>query len=128
MNSIKLYQSSFDIIENPDIHYGRKNADFAQGFYLSAEYLFSMILSRIRKDQDVYINKYELSLDDLSIKHFSRDLEWIKYIISNRNNIVDTYKDYDLIIGPIANDTIFDTFGLIGSNILNIDTFLNYYK
>lgn len=88
MNSIKLYHSSFDIIEKPDIHYGRKNADFAQGFYLSAEYSFSMIWSRIRKDQDVYINKYELLLDDLNIKQFTRDLEWINYIISNRNNII----------------------------------------
>lgn len=45
-----------------------KNADFAQGFYLLAEYSFSMIWSRIRKDQDVYINKHELLLDDLNIK------------------------------------------------------------
>ena len=33
--SMILYHVGFDIIKNPDIHYGRKNADFGQGFYLT---------------------------------------------------------------------------------------------
>ncbi len=32
---MKLYHTSFSIIENPDIYFGKKNADFGQGFYLS---------------------------------------------------------------------------------------------
>ena len=30
-----LYHTSYQIIREPDVRYGRKNADFGQGFYLS---------------------------------------------------------------------------------------------
>ena len=119
MNSINLYHTSFDIIKNPDIKYGRKNADFGQGFYLSDNKEFSKLWSRIRKDQKVHINSYSLLLDDLKIKRFIRNIDWFEYIYENRNNVNDFYNDYDLIIGPIANDTIYDTWGILSSGILD---------
>lgn len=30
---IRLYHAGNLVIENPDVHYSRKNADFGQGFY-----------------------------------------------------------------------------------------------
>ena len=36
-----LYHTSYGIIDRPDIHFGRKNADFGQGFYLSESYKFA---------------------------------------------------------------------------------------
>ena len=34
---MRLFHTSFSVVENPSITEGRKNADFAQGFYLSEE-------------------------------------------------------------------------------------------
>lgn len=117
--TIRIYHAGFDIIESPDITRGRANADFGQGFYVSPNEEFSRRWAKHRKGEKTYINTYELDLKDLKIKRFQRDEEWFSYIYDNRYHKDDTNKDYDLIIGPIANDTIYDTFGIITSGILS---------
>lgn len=34
---MKLFHTGFDEIREPDVHHGRVNADFGQGFYLTAD-------------------------------------------------------------------------------------------
>ena len=119
MNKLRLYHSSNVIIEEPDIKHGRTNADFGQGFYLSKELDFSYKWS----NRNSYINVYDLIFDDLKIKEFERNEEWFNYIRNNRINN-DIYKDYDVIIGPISNDTIYDTYGILTSNLLSINKVL----
>lgn len=109
---MKLYHPSTVEIRKPDIFRGRKNADFGQGFYLTPDRDFATIWS----SKDSVINEYELETDGLDIHRFSRDEEWFDYIYNNRR-IKDTL-DSEVIVGPIANDTIFDTFGLISSGYL----------
>ena len=113
-----LYHTGFHIIKEPDISKGRPNADFAQGFYLSDEEEFSKHWSRNSKDRPSYQNKYTLNTEDLKIKTFSRDIEWFDYIYSNRNGKKDYLSEYDVIIGPIANDTLYDTLGILTSGYL----------
>lgn len=120
-----LYHTSFEIIKEPSIDKGRSNADFGKGFYLSDDIEFSKRWARQRKDLNTYINKYKLDLNDLNIKEFNKDKEWYKYIFNNRNNYKDYLNDIDLIIGPIANDTLYDTFGLITSGLFNEDEALS---
>lgn len=119
MKKIELYHASNQIISKVDIHHGRKNADFAQGFYLSDDKEFVSRWSKLRKDEDSYINIYELDLEDLKTIELKRDKQWFDYIFSNRHNHQDYLSEYDLIIGPIANDTIYNTFGVITSGILD---------
>ena len=119
MDKITVYHSSFSIIEKPDIFHGRTNADFGQGFYVSRNKDFSLRWAKARKNETSYINVYELDTNELNILHLQRDENWFSYIFDNRNRVNDLYKDYDLIIGPIANDTIYDTFGIITSGILS---------
>ncbi len=52
---------------------------------------------------------------------FSRNTEWFEYIFANRAARPDRIADADVIIGPIANDTIYDTFGIITSGFLQPD-------
>lgn len=118
MNIITLYHTSFDIIEKPDITIGRKNADFGQGFYMSDNLEFSKRWARSHKDKTTYLNKYELDTDDLSIKIFDRDTDWFEYIYNNRRVNDLLINEYDVIIGPIANDTIYNTYGIISSGFL----------
>lgn len=117
-----LYHTSFNEIKNPDIHYGRKNADFGQGFYLSDDEEFSKRWAKIRKGEDTYLNRYELNCDDLNIKYLNKNEEWFDYIFRNRQNSKDILSDFDIIIGPIANDTIYDTWGIITSGLLDTKT------
>ena len=116
-----LYHTGFSEIQVPDIRHGRSNADFGQGFYLSPDLDFTLRWARVRRGQDTYINSYDLAELGLSIKAFARDEAWFDYIHANRNGRADALRDYDVIIGPIANDTLYDLYGLTTSGFLTAE-------
>ncbi len=124
---MKLYHAGNVIIEQPDVHYGRKNADFGQGFYTTPDEAFARRWAKDRKGETAYINVYEIDCTDLHVKVLERDEEWFRYIFQNRRLIPDTI-DADLIIGPVANDTIFDTFGIFTSGFLTDEEALAMLK
>jgi hypothetical protein len=113
-----LFHASYQVIENPDVHHGRKNADLGQGFYTTDDRVFANRWVRESPGKDIIINHYELDDSDLKVKKFERNKEWFEYIFANRRLKPDAYEEYDLIIGPIANDTIYDTLGIITSGYL----------
>ena len=53
------------------------------------------------------------------VKRFERDAEWFDYIFRNRSGYPDALSEYDVIVGPIANDTIYDTWGISTSGLLS---------
>ena len=104
-----LYHTGDREIRHPDIHYGRKNADFGWGFYLTPDRDFTYRWAR----ENAVVNEYELDEEGLDVHRFVRDVSWFQYIFDNRRA-----KDAlvaDVVVGPIANDTIFDTLGIISS-------------
>ena len=115
---IILYHGGFQQIEKPDIHHGRRNADFGQGFYLSDDEEFARRWAKRRRGETTRINIYELDLNGLNVLELQRDQKWFDYIYANRSYQKDMYPEADVIIGPIANDTIYDTFGITTSSIL----------
>lgn len=117
MSSIKLYHVSNTEIRVPDIRKGRRNADFAQGFYLSRDKEFVLRWAA----KDAVLNTYELSTGDLKIRRLERSKEWFDYIFANRRAKKDTLEEFDVIAGPIANDTIYNTMGIITSGFLSSD-------
>lgn len=109
---MKLYHTGTIEIPHPDIRHGRRNADFGQGFYLTPDEEFTYRWAT----KEAVINVYDLDLNGLNVHRFQRDLSWYRYIFENRR-AKDTL-DADIIIGPIANDTIYDTLGVISSGYL----------
>ena len=109
---MRLYHTSDREIRKPDIHRGRKNADFGWGFYLSPDRDFTYRWAR----DNAVVNEYELEESGLTICRFSRSPEWFEYIFYNRR--LQDRVEADVIIGPIANDTIFDTLGILSSGYL----------
>lgn len=107
-----LYHTSDREIISPDIRRGRKNADFGWGFYLTPDKEFTYRWAR----ENAVVNEYEFDESGLNIKRFTRSLEWYEYIFNNRR-LTDGV-DADAVLGPIANDTIFDTMGIITSGYL----------
>ena len=110
---LKLYHAGLSVIYTPDIRRGRKNADFGPGFYLTPDRDFAVRWA----GKDAVINAYELDTEGLDIRRLDRDADWFRYIFRNRRG-KDTL-DADVIIGPIANDTIFDTLGILTSGYLD---------
>ncbi len=116
---ITLFHAGYQVIDEPDVHHGRKNADFGQGFYTTDDRDFACSWVRQQPGSDVIVNKYQLDDSSLKVKTLLRDKEWFEYIFANRRVKPDIYAEYDLIIGPIANDTIYETFGIITSGYLS---------
>ena len=115
-NTLNLYHTSELELKNPDINYGRRNADFAGGFYLSDSAEFARKWADDRKS---VVNEYTLDLSGLKVKRFSLDEEWFGYISANRAGSADALSDFDVIIGPVANDTLYDTYGIITSGFVS---------
>ena len=113
-----LYHTGYSEILEPDVHYVRQNADFGQGFYTTRSGEFAGRWAKERKDFKTVLNTYLLETRGLKIYEFKRDTAWFDYIFNNRIGKADPLADMDLIIGPIANDTIYDTLGIITSGIL----------
>ncbi len=116
---MRLFHTGFEIIKFPDIYRGRRNADFGPGFYLSPDGEFSRRWAREKKGSSTYVNEYELNTDGLAIKVLERDIRWFDFIYGNRNRVADIYSSYDVVIGPIANDTIYDVMGVTTSGFLD---------
>ena len=109
---MRLFHTSNMEIREPDVVRGRKNADFGQGFYLTPDLDFACRWA----SRDAIVNEYEFDESGLLIHRFARDEDWFRYIFENRRA-----KDslaVDVVVGPIANDTIFETFGVISSGFL----------
>ena len=112
---MKLYHTGSKEIRIPDIHIGRKNADFGQGFYLTPDREFTYRWA----GPEAVVNEFELDETGLVIHRFSRDADWFDYIFYNRR--AKDNLTADVVIDPIANDTIFDTLGVISSGFLKTE-------
>ena len=114
-----LYHTGYREIPQPDVHYGRKNADFGRGFYTTPDRDFALRWARERRDTKTVLNIYELELAGLRVHRFARDGAWFDYLFANRAGRPDALPEAAVIVGPIANDTIYDTLGIITSGFLS---------
>ena len=110
-----LYHTSDREIQRPDIHIGRKNADFGWGFYLTPDKAFAHRWAR----ENAVVNEYEFDESGLAIRRFPRNTDWFEYIFHNRR--MQDNLTADAVIGPIANDTIFETLGILTNGYLRPD-------
>lgn len=109
-----LYHASKVPVANPSPYHGRKNADMGQGFYLSPDEDFSLLWAK----EGWHINVYEFHGDGLMKVTLEIGEKWFDAIFQNRNYAHDIYAGADLIIAPIANDTLFDLVGILTSGFV----------
>lgn len=121
MAEMLLYHAGFEVIEHPDVHYGRRNADFGQGFYLSPDEEFSRRWARARKGRDTFINRYRLETEGLNVVTLNRDEVWFDVLFNNRSGGADRLAGADVVVGPIANDTIYNVWGITTSGRISRD-------
>ena len=126
--ALTVYHTGFAIVQTPDLQFGRSNTDFGQGFYLSDDLAFAGRWAKARKDLSVYLNTYRLALSGLKIKRFRRDAAWYDYIYANRAGRPDELTAYDAVIGLIACDTIYDTWGILTSGLIDKKVALQAYR
>ena len=104
--------AEFDLI---DLSRSKPNKDFGHGFYLSADIDQAKEMAQTKVDQlesgSPVVMSYEVDEEEMaSLKLLRFDTyseEWAKFILLNRNNPSrEPVHDYDIVIGPIANDRV----------------------
>lgn len=114
---ITLYHGSNVEIDKIRLDLCKPGKDFGKGFYLNPNYeqAFKMAqrAKRITNSGQEIVSAFEFDenlLEDssLSIKIFPDYSEdWAEFVVSNRKNASDTpIHNYDIVIGPIADDTV----------------------
>lgn len=104
--SITLYHGSNQIVDEPEIRIARYNKDFYYGFYCTL-IKEQAIKWATRYQSTGYLNEYSYTENpELKIKKFeSMTEEWLDFIADCR---LGKAHDYDIVEGPMANDTIFN--------------------
>jgi len=124
-----LYHGSSTVVEKPDLSFSRLRTDFGKGFYLTPlkAQATSWANRFLREGGAAVISVYEFLPkpddklpSDIRILEFdTHSLEWLNFITACRVG-QSTDNDWDLVIGGVANDKVFDTLqlyfdGLIGA-------------
>ena len=109
-----LYHGSTMDIERIDLQKSKPNKDFGRAFYLSANYDQALEMAQFKAEfaeLPPIVNVYrfdEKLLQEFKYKRFETYTEeWAHFVYDHRIEPEGrTLHDYDVVFGPIANDTI----------------------
>ena len=118
-----VYHGSYQEIPKPDLLHSRANVDFGRGFYTTPldEQAKKWCQKFKRRGKDAIISRYEFDerayqeLKILNLASYSE--EWLDFILNCRRNNDTT--DYDIVIGGVANDKVFNTVELYFDNLID---------
>lgn len=130
---LTLYHGGSQIIESPEIREPERTLDFGRGFYTttSPEQAKNLIRNRIARHSwpHGFLNTYEFDVENarklLSVKQFTGPTEdWIDFVLQNRMEKGFTH-DFDIVIGPVANDNVYRQFALFEMGIIEKQTLIS---
>ncbi len=130
-----LFHGSNMVVEQPKLIEQNRFLDFGNGFYTTtnrnqAENFAGKVT--LRRGGTPIVNVYELDenavADVLSVKKFAApDAEWLDFVSAHRNGTYDG-KQYDLIIGAVANDDVYRTLQVYATGLLTKEQALEALK
>lgn len=136
---MKLYHGSNLEIASIDLSRSKVGKDFGCGFYLSAQKEQAAELAERKTEQigegRAVVNEFvfdETLLDDgtLSVLRFDGySKEWAEFVLMNRKNRSRVpAHSYDVVIGPIANDTVGYQIRRFMIGVINMEQFIEELK
>lgn len=140
---MRLYHGTNSVIDSIDLNRSKVGKDFGCGFYLSAERAQAEEIANRKFEQQgvgaakVYEYEFDEALlqddDTLSVCRFEDySKEWAEFVLQNRKNRTRCQlHTFDIVIGPIANDTVGFQIRKFTSGIINFEQFveeLRYMK
>lgn len=110
--------------------------DFGKGFYLTPSKQRAKLRAMDKVDKEhtgvptiISYDFNEAELEKLKVLRFDRCTEqWLDFILRNRNR--KTYKphDYDVVIGPVADDGVINSISLFESKVISRSELLKRIK
>lgn len=131
----RVYHGSIDEVVNPEIRQPNRSLDYGSGFYTTTSYeQAKRWVERRMKDKGVaigYVNIYEL--DEKLVKNmkslfFEKPTEeWVSFVMRNRTER-NFIHDYDVVYGPVADDSVYTQFALYEGVIISLPTLIHELK
>ena len=131
----RVYHGSIDEVVNPEIRQPNRSLDYGSGFYTTTYYeQAKRWVERRMKDKGVaigYVNIYEL--DEKLVKNmkslfFEKPTEeWVSFVMRNRTER-NFIHDYDVVYGPVADDSVYTQFALYEGGIISLPTLIHELK
>ena len=127
-----LYHGSDQIIKIPKLRPSIRTLDFGPGFYTTtnkeqavnfAVKVYDRSVREGNTPKGKFISIYEVDYEKIKqefavLRFGSANEEWLDFVLANRrNHHLD--KKYDIVYGPVANDTIYRTLIAFESETLS---------
>lgn len=119
-----IYHGSYMEVETPNVSWSRGNVDFGKGFYTTPlrEQAVKWARRFKAKKGSSILSLYEMDEDKLrknyTVKEFMEySDEWLDYIVACRGGACPMH--YDVVIGGVANDKVFDTIELFFGGLID---------
>ena len=132
-----LYHGTNAIIEDIDLSQSRVGKDFGLGFYLTPDEQVAHRQAERKFEQfgegEVIVYKYFVDDDALTAANILRfdgyTLDWARFVLNNRKNRTRIQAhNYDIVIGPIANDVVGYQIRRVEEGIISEEQFLEEIK
>ena len=122
-NDLTVFHGTIKRFECVDLKKSHNRRDFGMGFYTTVlekqakEWAYRLSLRE--KTSGYYVYQYNFSEEaNLKIKRFDElNQEWLEFVRDNRS-MGGLRHDYDVVIGPVADDNTMETIQLYISGIL----------
>lgn len=131
-----VYHGSDMVVEKPILIRQKRTLDFGAGFYTTTNKKQAVSFAQkvmMRNDsQTKVVSMYEIDFDnrvrtlDL-LKFDTPNADWLDFVFANRQGIYEG-KQYDIVIGAVADDTIYRVFGLYEAGLLTREETLKRLK
>lgn len=123
-----LYHGSTMAVRKPIVSRGRGKTDFGKGFYTTTSREQAEKWAQIKRDRmgdEAHAIVSVFELDDAVLnnpayhtRHFDgATAEWLDFVVGNRRG--EVHHNFDLIMGPVANDKLYATITLYENSILD---------
>ena len=131
---MKVYHGSSIKVDKIDLSKCKPNKDFGKGFYVTKFRNHAEEWAKIIGEKygtAGFVSEFEFSENDFTksickIKHFDTyNEEWLDFVVENRDkNSKKPIHDYDIVIGPVANDKVQNTLRLYLKGKISKEKFL----
>jgi TPR repeat protein len=124
---MNIYHGSDVIVDKPKILKSNRLLDFGIGFYTTTNkeqaIRWAEKVSLRNNSENKYLSNYKFNIEEAKeklhiIEFRSPDEKWLDFITANRRG-KDIGDEYDIVIGPVADDNVYSTVKLFETGILN---------
>lgn len=122
---MELYHASSEIVEYPEVRIAKYTKDFSWGFYCTNHFEQAKRWALRHKTKIVNVYEYHEN-KSLRIKKFSDvNQEWLEFVVNCRSGKTH---DFDIVEGPMADDTIWNYIGDYMEGKINQEQFFVMMK